>query len=308
MRPIVRFVSFLGLGLRGISWVAMVALLPAACGGRHAVPREDGDVDADTVGADGDADADVEADVDEWDGDGCRGLVFEGDYTITGEAASRALAGYVEVTGALRVSTYRSMELWGLDCLARVGRELEINETVRLESLDRLGALESVGADFIVRAGGSELHDLSGLTSLRSIGENLELSGTSGLESLTGLEGLTEVPGCVFVWNHEHLAGLDGLGNVREIGECLSVVGNEGLTSLAGLRSLESVGSVEIRENGHLTSLGLDALVSMTGDLQIGDNRALPVCEIELFVERLRAAGWSGTAEVWGNSDLGSCE
>jgi hypothetical protein len=64
-----------------------------------------------------------------------------------------------------------------------------------------------------------------------------------------------------------------------------------------------------IQDNPLLADLdGLGALVSMGWMLKINDNAILPACAAEALHQQLVDQGWTGTADISGNWDAGTCD
>jgi len=111
---------------------------------------------------------------------------------------------------------------------------------------------------------------------LSEIGKDLNIVQNS-LVSLDGLQNLTRVGGAVTIDVNEKLKTLHGLGQVEEIGT-LELSGNPVLTSLSGLSGLSHLGgggavvpdrAFSLWENPVLTELGLSALRTVDGDIEI---------------------------------------
>ena len=142
--------------------------------------------------------------------------------------------------------------------------------------------------------------DLTPLGGVERVQEGLYVLGTPSLQSLTGLSGLTELGGSLYVQDNAaltsfglpsleriggdlwvrrngQLASLDGLGTVTAVEGMVSIVRNASLTSFDGLQALASVGQdMTVNENDALTGLdGLDVLTSVGGTLSIRENDVL---------------------------------
>ncbi len=124
---------------------------------------------------------------------------------------------------------------------------------------------------------GSDINDLSPLSTLTSVEGFLYIRDNSALQSLAGLDALTSVGGSLLIRNNAALTSLTGLDALESVGGFLEISNNSSLTSLAGLDALNSVeGFLYIQDNTALTSLsGLDALTSVGGTLLIQNNSAL---------------------------------
>jgi len=124
---------------------------------------------------------------------------------------------------------------------------------------------------------GNDINDLSALSSLASVGENLQIQSNSILTNLDGLSSLTSVGGSLYVQSNAALTNLGGLSSLASVGEILQIQSNDALTNLDGLSSITSVGgSLYVQSNAALTNLdGLSSLTSIGEILQIQSNSIL---------------------------------
>lgn len=110
------------------------------------------------------------------------------------------------------------------------------------------------------------------------------------LASLDGLECLSQIGGDLTIWQTTALTDIDGLVSVYYVGGNLQIgqffAGNQVLEDLDGLV--------------HLTTLD--------GNLSVVMNPVLPTCAAEELEQQLIDNGWTGTSDIWGNDDLGSCD
>lgn len=121
-----------------------------------------------------------------------------------------------------------------------------------------------------------DIKNLHGLSVLRTVGGDLNISINDSLMSLQGLEQLTLVTGNLHIFWNPSLTMLGGLDNLIYVGGHLNVDYNDGLTSLSGLENLTYVG-------GGLYISYNDGLVSLTGlenallaeDIRLTGNDAL---------------------------------
>ena len=118
------------------------------------------------------------------------------------------------------------------------------------------------------------LTDVSGLTTLTSIGGNFPISGNPLLSNLTGLENLTSIAGYLFIFSNADLENLGGLSGVLTIGDFLQVSNNPSLDAFNGLNTLTSVGTfLAIESNNNMTTInGLNALSSVGGNFEVTGN------------------------------------
>lgn len=111
---------------------------------------------------------------------------------------------------------------------------------------------------------------------------NLTITGNTLLEVELGR--LARVEGSLSVWGNPALARVS-LGELREVGRWVDVSENAALTTLE-LPVLERINESHSERDADLTI----------------QNNALPTCEAEALVDRLREAGFDGTAKVEGNA------
>lgn len=148
-------------------------------------------------------------------------------------------------------------------------------------------------------SGNSDIHDLSGLSSLLAISGQLNIKNNGQLTSLAGLNHIDHIDGPVYIFNNDQLGSISGLSSLLTINQGLLISYNDALTSLnglilqscngvtlshnamlasiAGLSSLTHVGSgVIIDSNNSLASLtGLASINSATGSIEINNNNSL---------------------------------
>jgi hypothetical protein len=101
---------------------------------------------------------------------------------------------------------------------------------------------------------GSDINDLSPLSSLVIVGGILEIRNNPALQSLAGLDALTSVGGILSISNNAALTSLTGLDGLITVGGNLVIQFNNALASLSGLDALTSVGGfLFIGNNSALT-------------------------------------------------------
>lgn len=152
---------------------------------------------------------------------------------------------------------------------------------------------------------GGDISDLSGISQIEVIGDDLRIYSCDALLSLTGLSGLTQIPGDVRITNNDKLNSLEGLTNIVSISGELKVTSNNALTSLNGLGNLTSIGgSLTLTDNANIKNLnGLSLLNSIGGDLYIHNNVALTSLD---GLEMMTSLG--GRFEISKNEALTSLE
>jgi len=128
-----------------------------------------------------------------------------------------------------------------------------------------------------VRIDGSNITNLNGLSSLKSIGGFLSIDHNTSLANLNGLSNLKTVGGNFWVHDNIALTNISGLNEVTTIGGYLAFEFNDALANFNGFNKLTSVGGVlVINKNASLLNLnGLNKLTSIGGRVDINDNDAL---------------------------------
>lgn len=144
------------------------------------------------------------------------------------------------------------------------------------------------------------LEDLSGLSALTSVGNDLRIgfigpAGASFFTSLTGLENLTTVGGRVEISRLEALTDASALNNLTSADE-LRFELLESLTNPPALNSLTSVGDIRINETGLSILPEFASLTNMVGELRVEDNPTLPAIDGFTSLEEL-----TGNISISGN-------
>ncbi|MEL7427694.1 MAG: hypothetical protein AAFN81_32180, partial [Bacteroidota bacterium] len=129
----------------------------------------------------------------------------------------------------------------------------------------------------------SDIVNISGLGSIKSIEGDLVIFRNKDLSSLQGLDRLETVGGLLNIEQNPDLGSMKGLNSLASIGGVLDIRNNFALSSLQGLENLSSIGGkLEIKENKSLTSIsGLEKLdASSIIALEIRGNSQLSQCTI----------------------------
>ena len=217
------------------------------------------------------------------------------------------LSGLTSVGWAIFTANTALASLEGLNGLTSISGGLWFVGNEALTSLDGLsGEIEAV--ELLAIASNSALMNLDGLTGLASVSIDLSISFNDSLTNVNGLAAVTSVGRRLEISNNDSLMNLDGLAVLASVGSELRIHSNSSLRNLDGFAALTSVGGdFSIGDNDTLTNLnGLAGLTSV-GLLRIWANNRLPTCAAEALVAQLRAHGWRGSSEVWGNNDSGTC-
>jgi len=153
--------------------------------------------------------------------------------TFIGEGITvERLSGLTDITALSNVTSIGTMG--PVDT-----RSLRIINNPRLTNLDGLENITTIESD--VHAYDNDLRNVNGLSSLTSIGADLNLGGNVNLNDISGLSNLTTIGGNVVLY-HTALTNLDDLNNLTAIGGYLYLFNNPHLTDLSGLSNLATMG------------------------------------------------------------------
>lgn len=124
------------------------------------------------------------------------------------------------------------------------------------------------------------------------------------LSALTTIQGQFSLSGNVIL-AAANLSSLESVGQSM-FGGSMYVTNNPLLTSLAidSLTTLAS--SMTISSNASLATLSF-ALLNSMGTLTIQNNIDLPTCAAIAIRDQLILAGWTGSSNISGNDDTGTC-
>jgi len=147
---------------------------------------------------------------------------------------------------------------------------------VDIVDLATLSTLTSIGGNLNIYSN-TELTNLNGLNNLDSVGSDLNLDMNSILTNIEGLHSITFIGGKLRILQQNILTNLDGLSNLTIIGQSLHIETNRALINIDGLSNLSSIGDrMIILNNRTLTNIdGLMNLISIGGLLSIDLNRAV---------------------------------
>ncbi|MCD4723517.1 MAG: T9SS type A sorting domain-containing protein [Bacteroidales bacterium] len=124
---------------------------------------------------------------------------------------------------------------------------------------------------------GDDISNLSGLSVILSVEDDLIIVSCDPLINLTGLENVISVGGELEFEDNSALASIAELYNLDSIGNDLTFENNNSLVSLTGLNNVTCIGGdLWIEDNNALNSLTeLDNLYSIGNDLTFMNNNAL---------------------------------
>lgn len=259
-------------------------------------------------------------------------LVFEGPLEIFDDTDPASLECIVEITGDLLIRNTTSLVSFeSLGNLQRVGGKVRIENNATLASLDGLASLQVVEGKnttpfmyifdnpsltdisdlqalrhvgLVSIAGCDALTDLTGLAGIVEPGWSLHLGGNAELSSLASLAGITGFSGSLEIGFNPKLADLGPLADILAPNMArLSISGLPLLPDLQGLESVETLGSLEIRDNPGLVDLsGLDGLSSVSADAWLVGNAKLA------SLDGLQALTEVGGLQIEGHPQLASLD
>jgi len=235
------------------------------------------------------------------------GVIVGGNYKIENLSGLNSLSfiGF----GLYILDSKSLKDLTGLESLTAINANLRIAGNDSLTSLNGLDNLELVAGSVEIGvyssfwmgsiSGNSQLKDMSALSNLSTIGENLNVIGCDSLSKLTGLENLAYIPGHLTIGMSDiegtsganrSLINLEGLNGIDSIGGGLTIANNHILSELSALEGLTKVGGgLFIDGNNALPGLaGLDNIQPFSiQELWIKDNTLLSACEVQSICDYL---------------------
>ena len=128
-----------------------------------------------------------------------------------------------------------------------------------------------------VRITGNDIHDLSGLSTIKTIEGRLYIHDNPQLETLGGFDELESIGWYLRIKENPSMETISGFSNLNSIGGYLRIEENDILSSLEGFSSLSNIDDhVLIEFNPQLTDLnGLGALTTVGDYFRITDNSML---------------------------------
>lgn len=159
----------------------------------------------------------------------------------------------------------------------------------------------SVSGSLVVS--GPDIHDLSPLSGIESVGSYIVVDHNPGLTSVVdGFDSLTNVGGGIFFYYNDSLVTFSGFDELLQTGDNIDFWFNSSLESVSGFKSLHTAGwSLEFGGSPLLTKIPeFNSLQTINSSLFILDNTSL--AEITGF-RNLQYVDWS--FQIQGNSSLG---
>lgn len=136
------------------------------------------------------------------------------------------------------------------------------------------GCTQILGNVIIDEATAGNITNLSGLSSITSIGGYLRVWSNTALTSLSGLSNLTSIGNQLWLLQNSALNNL-GLSSLSTIGSSLLIQNNGALTTLSGLNNLTSTTGLSITGNTTLSDISALSSLTSTSSITIQQNPAL---------------------------------
>ncbi|MEM1127356.1 MAG: hypothetical protein AAGI71_11945, partial [Bacteroidota bacterium] len=198
-------------------------------------------------------------------------------------------------SGSLSLGSQADVEAFADSAYTEVTGSLTI-EGADITDVSGLSTLTTVGGSLRV-INNPVLSTLDGLDNLTSVASFVDISVNASLQNIQGLQSLTTIGSILQIEDHPVLTSLSGLENLTSIGGFLDLVRNDALTDLRGLEGLTSLpDAFFVISHANLQTLeGLQNLTSVDGRVQIQGNGSL---------ERLRGLG--NLSSIGGRLDINS--
>lgn len=210
----------------------------------------------------------------------CEDGIFRGDFVIDDYRDIKRLAGCISVTGKLVIESSELTDLDLLKSLAYVKKGLYIRGNGKLNNVEGLRNLASVGV--LVIENNPNMTNLDGLNKLEKIAGGVEISTNKSPSDYRGPSHRPPRPVMMTFFeesrisNNASLTDLGGLSNLRSIKTVLSIDNNASLTGIKGMNEVASISGLNIRNNINLTKLeGFNSLNAIEDSLTIHENPRL---------------------------------
>jgi hypothetical protein len=201
-----------------------------------------------------------------------------------GEPGACTIGGAIVITNALELShfadlgcevlegslTISSPTLTSLDILSPsplrvITGTLAIENNPVLDNLEGLQGLVEIGSSLLIQS--SNIGDLGGLNTLRSIGSNSEshalmIANNARLESVTALGGVTRLQTSVYVAGNPILGSLTGIGRLQATSSVV-IVNHTLLWEIGGLTELEETRNLTVSGNTGLVDTSFPSLTNV---------------------------------------------
>jgi Dockerin type I domain len=200
-----------------------------------------------------------------------RGRVIQGTVNIFTQEQLTDLAGVTEITKSLNIRGAAITSLAGLESLTRIGGDLTIEDTTRLQNLDALAALTSVRGLFI-----ENNTALTSIGRLRSVifapeGSVMVVEGNAMLGEVSFSSSIS---GSVFIEDNPQLTRLD-LGLANAVGQLfVTQNGDAGSGMQVNLKTLNAVFEFVLITSNKLVGLAITGGI-VHQDFSLDDNSGL---------------------------------
>ncbi len=214
------------------------------------------------------------------------GITFNNQVQI--DSFSYNYTGCHEIEGGVIITGSIISNLNGLSEINKINGNLLIINADSLVNLQGLNNLGSIGGQLWIGYfgpdGNMSLESISGLESLKRIGQGLTVIQNPKLENFIGFDSLSYVYD-IHIGSNESLNSLIGFNSLDTVDYGLRISGTESLIDLNGLNNLSYINhNLTINGNEVLSSLsGIDNLIENSVDwfLHIYNNPNLSQCEVE---------------------------
>ena len=166
--------------------------------------------------------------------------------------------------GTIDLNSQDLVESFGAEGYTEITGSLNIYGSVT--DLSALSSLELVGEDLIV-SNADNLVSLNGLENLVSIGDTAQFIGNDALSDISALADLSVATAVFFVGNNA-LQTISGFTQTTSLNSLLQINNNTNLEVISGFQNLEMLrGNLQITNNPMLTDLsGFSNLKSLSGE------------------------------------------
>ncbi len=175
--------------------------------------------------------------------------------------------------GGIALFTQEEVNTFGAKNYSRITGGLVIgsNDNVfsDITDLSPLSSLKSVGVQINIAHNGL-LENLNGLNNLEEVGHNLLIWENPLLKNISHLNKITTVGNYLFIVDNDQLTNLEGLENIVAIGDDLGIVSNENLSDINSLQNVKTIGRrLFLDNNPNLINLNFSSLTLITEMLDI---------------------------------------
>lgn len=202
------------------------------------------------------------------------------------------------ILGDLIITGDSITNLNGFLGLKEIYSTLYIHNAGQLTSLSGLDSLNYINRIYITN---TPITSLNGLGKVEEVTTEVTFNQLQNLTSLAGFGSYPCEVGYLNILDCNRLTTLEGLNAIADIRFLFSVEENDSLLNLTGLNNLQHMGSVEIVNNPHLTTIALNegVMVDLSKLVIIG-NSSLSTCN-EPFVCSFLSAP-TGFIKIGGNA------